>query len=734
MPWSRSIAMKPPSFPACVAWNRFRLRCRICLWPASLALILYGCASPEHHAPDPADDSKPPVAQKIPHVEVLHGDRRVDDYFWLREKTNPAVRAYLEAENAYCHDVMKSTEGLQERLYREILSHIKETDLEVPYRENGWFYYSRTEQGKQYSIQCRKRGSLDAPEEVTLDLNDLAKTEKYLRLGAYDVSDDGNLLAHSLDRTGFSDYTLAIKDLRSGQVLPERVERIRGVAWAADNRTLFYTLQDDAKRAYRLYKHRLGTPVDQDELVFEEKDERFNVSIERSRSRRFLILNVGSLTASEVRYLSADQPDGVWKLITPRRPDHEYDVEHHGDFFYIRSNDEGRHFRLVKAPLDDPAEARWEEVVPHRAEVMLEGHFLFARHYVLFEREGGLPHLRITDLRNGQSHRVTFPEAVYSAFPHTNPEFDTGVFRYGYQSLVTPGSVFDYDMERREAKLLKQREVPGGYDPARYRTERLHATASDGTRIPVSLVYRADLKRDGKALMWLTGYGSYGAPYSTGFSPARLSLLDRGVICAFAHIRGGGDLGKTWHDAGRMLNKRNTFTDFIAVAEHLIAERYTSKHLLAIEGGSAGGLLMGAVVNLRPDLFRAVIADVPFVDVINTMLDESLPLTVGEFEEWGNPKKPTEYAYMMTYSPYDNLRTRRYPAMLVKTSFNDPAVMYWEPAKYVARMRTLKRDRNALLFKTNLTGSHGGASGRYNRFREIAFDYAFLLTQLGIRE
>jgi oligopeptidase B len=726
--------MRPPSFRKRVVSHEIRPPAGSRVLVASLALMLHGCISSEYHAPDPASDSTPPMAQKVPHAKVLHGERRVDNYFWLREKTNPAVREYLEAENAYCNAVMKPTEGFQEKLYREILSHIKETDLEVPYRENGWFYYSRTEQGKQYSIHCRKRGSLDAPEEVTLDLNELAKTEKYLRLGAYDVSDDGHLLAHSFDRTGFSDYTLQIKDLRSGQVLPERVERIRSVAWATDNRTLFYTLQDDAKRAYRLYKHRLGTPVAQDELVFEEKDERFNVSLGRSRSRRFVLLTVGSLTASEVRYLSADQPDGVWKLIAPRRQDHEYDVEHHGDFFYIRSNDKGRHFRLVKAPVDDPVEARWQEVVPHRPEVMLEGHFLFSRHYVLFEREGGLPHLRITDLSDGKSHRVAFPEAVYSAFPHVNPEFDTGVFRYGYQSLVTPGSVFDYDMERREAKLLKQREVPGGYESSRYHTERLHATASDGTRIPVSLVYRADVKRDGRAPMWLTGYGSYGAPYSTGFSPARLSLLDRGVICAFAHIRGGGDLGKTWHDAGRMLNKRNTFTDFIAVAEHLMAQRYTSKERLVIEGGSAGGLLMGAVVNLRPDLFRAVIADVPFVDVINTMLDESLPLTVGEFEEWGNPKKPAEYAYMMTYSPYDNLRARRYPAMLVKTSFNDPAVMYWEPAKYVARLRTLKRDRNPLLFKTNLTGSHGGASGRYDRFREIAFDYAFLLTQVGIRE
>ena len=716
---SRTAAQRPPG---------------VCVWLASLALLLTGCVSSDRHAPDAAPHPKPPVAQKIPRVETLHGDRRVDDYFWLREKTNPAVRAYLEAENAYCAAAMKPTGALQEKLYREILSHTKETDLSVPYRERGWFYYSRTEQGKQYSIHCRKRGSLDAPEEITLDLNELAKSEKYLRLAMYEVSDDGHLLAHSLDRTGFSDYTLQVKDLRTGEVLPERVERIRGVAWAADNRTLFYTLQDHAKRPYRLYKHRIGTPVAQDELVFEEKDERFNVFISRSSSRRFLFFYVRSHTASEVRYLPADQPDGVWRVIAPRRPDHEYHVDHHSDWFYILSNDRGRNFRLVKAPLANPAESQWQEVVPHRTNAMLTGLVIFTNHLALFSREAALPHLQITDLRSGQSHRVQFPEAVYAASPAANAEFDTGTFRYNYESLVTPDSVFDYDMDRRQATLLKQKEVPGGYDPARYRTERIHATAPDGTRIPVSLVYRADVKRDGRAPLFLTGYGSYGAAYWIGFSPARLSLLDRGMVCAFAHIRGGGDLGKSWHDAGRMMNKRNTFTDFIAVAEHLIAARYTSKERLVIEGGSAGGLLMGAAVNLRPDLFRAVIADVPFVDVINSMLDESLPLTVSEFEEWGNPKKPAEYAYMMTYSPYDNLRHRRYPAMLVKTSWNDPAVMYWEPAKYVAKLRTLKRDSNPLLFKINLTGSHGGASGRYDQFRETAFDYAFLLSQLGLRE
>ena len=696
----------------------------------SLALLFTsGCVTEQKPTHRASGKTTPPVAKRIAKVDIIHGERRVDDYSWLREKTNVAVKAYLDAENAYTGAVMNPTEAFQETLYQEMLSHIKETDLSVPYRKGDYFYYYRTEQGKQYPIHCRKRGGLEAPEEITLDLNDLAKGQKFLSLGAYQVSDDGNLLAYSTDVTGFRQYTLYVKDLRTGELLPDRAEKIISAVWAADNRTLFYTIEDPAKRPYRLYRHRLGAM--QDDLVYEEKDERFRVSARRSRSKTYLFLDSDSLTASEVRYLPADQPEGPWKLIAAREAEHEYDADHHGDFFYIRSNDKGRNFRLVKAPVADPRKENWQEVVPHRPAVMLAGTLFFANHYVLFERENGLPHLRVTGLRTGQSQRIQFPEPTYLAFPEANPEFDTTILRYGYQSLVTPQSIYDYDMETHDAKLLKRTEVPGGFDPGRYQSERLDATAKDGTRIPVSLVYRTGLKHDGRSPMLLTGYGSYGAPAFVYFDSSRLSLLDRGVIFAIAHIRGGGDMGKAWHDQGRMLKKMNTFTDFIAVAEFLIAEKFTSHDRLAIEGGSAGGLLMGAVTNLRPDLFKAVVSRAPFVDVINTMLDESVPLTVPEFEEWGNPKKKNEYDYIKTYSPYDNLERRAYPAMLVKTSFNDSQVMYWEPAKYVAKMRPLKTDRNVLLLKTNMAGGHGGSSGRYDRLRETAFDYTFVLTQLG---
>jgi oligopeptidase B len=675
----------------------------------------------------------PPIAPKTPKVDVLHGDRRVDDYFWLRDKTNPAVAAYLEAENAYTDTVMKPTEAFQEALYKEMLARIKETDESVPYLKGGYWYYSRTEQGKQYPIHCRRKGSREAPEEITLDLNQLAEGQKFMALGAYAVSDDGSLLAYSTDNTGFRQYTLHVKDLRTGEVGPMRVERTGSVAWCADNRTLFYTVEEEStKRQHRLYRHRLGTSTH--DLVYEEGDEAFSVGVHRTRTLRYLILSISSHTTSEARYLPADEPGGEWTVIVPRVPDQEYDVDHHGDSFYIRVNDLGRNFRLVSAPVGSPSREHWREVVPHRAEVMLEGADFFRDHYILSEREDGLPQFRVANLLTGEAHRLAFPEPVYSAFPGPNPEFDTATFRYSYQSLVTPSSVFDYDLERREPTLLKQTEVLGGYESARYRSERRHATAPDGVRIPLSIVYKEGLRRDGRAPLYLYGYGSYGFPLPIAFSSNRLSLLDRGVVMAFAHVRGGGDLGKPWHDDGRMMKKRNTFTDFIAAAEFLIAENFSGADRLVIEGASAGGLLMGTVANLRPDLFRAVVLKVPFLDVINTMLDESLPLTVGEFEEWGNPKKKEEYDYLKTYCPYTNLEAKAYPAMLVKTSFHDSQVMYWEPAKYVARLRTLKTDPNPLLFKTNLEAGHGGASGRYDFLHEVAFDYAFILGQLGMAE
>jgi oligopeptidase B len=674
---------------------------------------------------------KPPVAQKVPKVDEVHGDRRVDDYFWLRDKKNPDVAAYLEAENSYADAVMKPTLPFQDALYKEMLARIKETDVNVPYQKGGFWYYSRTEQGKQYPIHCRNAGPLEAPEAITLDLNELAVGQKFMSLGAYAVSDDGNLLAYSTDNTGFRQYTLYVKDLRTGAVKETVAKKVGSVAWAADDQTLFYSVEEEeTKRPYRIYRHGLGThPHD---LVYEEKDEAFNAGVWRTRSLRFLIISVGSHTTSEARYLPADQPAGEWRLVAPRIAEQEYDIDHHEDSFYIRVNDKGRTYRLIKAPAGSPGRESWQEVVPTRPDVMLEGTDFFKSHYVLFERESGLPQLRVVDFASGASHLIAFPEPTYSASPGANAEFDTTTFRYTYQSLVTPSSTFDYDMEKQTSKLMKQVEVLGGYDPARYQSERLFATARDGVKVPVSLVYRKGLAKDGKAPIYLYGYGSYGFALPITFSSNRLSLLDRGAVFAVAHVRGGGDLGKPWHDEGRMLKKKNTYTDFIACAEFLLTEQYGSKDRLVIEGGSAGGLLMGAVTNLRPDLWKAVVSKVPFVDVVNTMLDENLPLTVGEFEEWGNPKKKDEYEYIKSYCPYTNLAAKAYPTILVKTSFNDSQVMYWEPAKYVARLRTQKTDQNPLILKTNMAAGHGGASGRYDALREAAFDYAFILTQMGL--
>jgi oligopeptidase B len=674
----------------------------------------------------------PPIAKKNPKVTEINGRKLVDNYFWLREKTNPEVKAYLEAENAYTDVVMKPTELLQMKLYDEMLRRIKETDVDVPYRDGGYFYYSRTEAGKQYPIRCRKKGSLDAPEEVLLDMNEMAKGQRFMAVAAYEASADGNLLAYTTDNTGFRQYTLAIKDLRTGKVLADHAEKVGSVAWANDNKTLFYTVEDSAKRQYRLYRHNLGSSGN-DPLVYEEKDERFNIETGKTRSKAFILLISGSHTTSEARYIPADQPMAEWKVMEPRKQDVEYYPDHNGDFFYIRVNDTGRNFRLVKAPVSDPGSKNWEEVIPQRAHVMLDDADFFKNYFVLYERQNGLPQIRVTDLRNGQSKRVAFPEPAYAAFQNINREYDTGKLRYTYQSFITPQSVFEYDMASGSSTLLKQKEVPGGYDRNHYEVEQIEASASDGIKIPISVVHLKGAKLDGTGPLYLYAYGSYGAPMDIFFNSNVFSMVDRGVVVAIAHIRGGGEMGKAWHDAGRMMNKRTTFTDFISCAEYLVANGYGSKDKLVIEGRSAGGLLMGAVLNIRPDLFHAAIVGVPFVDVINTMLDESLPLTVPEFEEWGNPKEKPAFDYMISYSPYDNIQDKPYPNILVKTSFNDSQVMYWEPAKYVAKMRATRTDHHLLILKTNLDpAGHGGASGRYDRLKEASFDYAFILTQMGI--
>jgi len=690
----------------------------------------------------------PPVARREPLEHVLHGDRRVDHYAWLRQKDSPEVIGYLEAENAYTDAVLKPTESFQEKLYKEMLGRILQTDFSVPYKLRGYFYFTRTEEGKQYAIHCRRRDAPGAAEELLLDLNAFAEGHSFLGLDSFDVSENNDLLAYSTDTTGFRQYTLYVKDLRTGATFPERFERVTSVAWASDNRTLFYTVEDETtKRSHRLYRHVLGS-AEPDPLLHEETDERFRIEVERTRSGAFLILTIASHTTSEVRFLRADQPTGEFRLIAPREDNHEYYADHHPGLapnsthglFYIRTNSGGRTFRMANVPVSDPRREFWREVIPNRPEVMVAAAQVFQTHLVLFEREDGLPYLRIVDLAAdapnllAASHRIEFDEPAYNASIGENPEFGAEHVRFQYESFVTPRSIYDYEVRTRERSLRKRQPVLGGYDPAQYVSERLHATASDGTRVPLSIVHRRDTPRDGSAPLLLYGYGSYGISVPVNFSSNRLSLLDRGAVYAVAHIRGGGELGKPWHDAGRMKQKRNTFTDFIAAAEHLIAQRYTTPEKLVIEGGSAGGLLLGAVANMRPDLFRIVISHVPFVDVLNTMLDASLPLTVGEYEEWGNPQIAEDYFYMKSYCPYTNLERKAYPAILAKTGLNDSQVMYWEPAKYVAKLRTLKTDSSPLLLKINMGAGHGGASGRYDYLREIALDYAFFLTHLGIKE
>jgi oligopeptidase B len=673
----------------------------------------------------------PPIASKIPHTLTIHGETFVDDYFWLREKDDPRVGEYLAAENAHAEALMAGTGDLQERLYKEMLARIKETDLSVPYRKGRYWYYARTEEGKQYPILARKLGALTSAEEIVLDLNVLARDHAYFSVDSFAVSDDGHRLAYSVDTTGFREYTLRIRDLRTAADGPESIERVSSVAWAADNATVFYVTDDDAKRPYRLWRHRLGDA--EDTLILEETDERFSLTIRRSRSLGYLFLECDSHTASEVRYLDARTPEGALTLFLPRAPELEYEIDHGDGIFWIRTNDRGRNFRLASCPVDDPRPSAWTEILPHRPEVNLAGIEPFAGHLVVYEREGGLERYVVRDLRSGASHAVSFPEPAYTTFPDINAEFDTTRFRFRYQSMITPASVYDYDLITHERTLLKQTEVLGGYDPSLYATERVHARSDDGTSIPISLVYRKDTPRDGSAPMHLVGYGAYGYPLPVLFSSNRLSLLDRGAICALAHVRGGGEMGKPWHDAGRMANKPNSFADFIAAADFLVGNRVASRERTIVEGGSAGGLLIGAVLNCRPDLCGGAVLKVPFVDVLNTMLDTSLPLTVGEFEEWGNPADPAQYAVIRSYCPYTNLGTRPFSKMLVKTSVHDSQVMYWEPAKYVARLRALNRGAPQVALKVNFAAGHGGSSGRYDALKEIAFDVAWMLTTWGVQ-
>jgi len=643
------------------------------------------------------------------------------------------VTAHLEAENSYAEALMKPTAALQEKLYKEMVGHIKETDRSVPYQWGNYFYYTRTEQGKQYPIYARKKGSVDALEEIVLDQNELAKGFKFFNISAFVPSDDGNLLAYSTDTTGYRQYKLQVKDLRTGQLLPETFERVGQVAWANDNKTIFFTTEDAVtKRSDKFFRHVLGN--EKTDLIFDEKDELFDVVAGRSRDKVIIFVGSESKTATEYRYLPAATPTAELKMISPREPDHEYDVDHRGDLFYIRTNKGAKNFRVVTAPVSDPAQQNWKELIAHRPEVKIEDINLFADHLVLSEWEKGLQQIEIHDFKTSKNHHIAFPEPVYSAALAQNREFASPVVRYNYQSLVTPSSVFDYDMNTGKATLLKETEVPGGFDKSNYKSERLFATASDGTKIPLSVVYRKGTKLDGSAPLLLYGYGSYGISIAPTFNSNRLSLVDRGVIYVIAHIRGGGELGEEWRQEGRMMKKMNTFNDFIASAEYLVKNKYTSSDRLVIQGGSAGGLLVGAVTNMRPDLFKAVVAQVPFVDVLNTMLDASLPLTTSEYIEWGNPNEKAAYDYIKQYSPYDNVGRKNYPSMLVKVSLNDSQVPYWEGSKLVARLRAMKTDNNPILLKVNMGAGHGGSSGRYDFLREVAFDYAYMLWQMGLAE
>jgi oligopeptidase B len=673
----------------------------------------------------------PPRAKIVPKELTLHGDTRVDNYFWLRDRTDPGVIPYLEAENRYTEEVMEPTKSLREGLYHEILGRIQETDMSVPVKRDDYFYYSRTEEGKAYSIQCRKRGGLDAPEEILLDSNVLAEGQKYFRLGNFAVSPDHRLLAYSTDLEGDESYTIRVKELATGELLPDRIENTYySLEWANDNRTFFYTVLDAAKRPHRAFRHELGAASDT--LVYQEDDGRFNLGLGKTRSRRFIFIELASSITSELHYLEADDPGGAFRVLQPRRQGVEYDASHHGEYFYIRTNDQAKNFRLIRCPIGSPSVS--EEIIPGRGGITIEGVDSFESHLVVYERDRGLEKIAIHDGSGAFSHYIDFPEPVYSVGAGGNAEYKTDLLRFNYTSLVTPASVFDYNVHTRARELKKQYEVRGGYDASQYQSERIFAKAPDGVEVAISLVYRKGFERNGASPLLLYGYGAYGHSIDPRFSSDRLSLLDRGFVFAIAHIRGGAEMGEEWHDQGKLLHKKNTFTDFIACAEQLLAERYTSTGRLAIMGGSAGGLLMGTVLNLRPELFRAAIAKVPFVDTLNTMLDPTLPLTIAEYEEWGNPEQEEFYRYIRSYSPYDNVAPREYPAMLVTAGLNDPRVSYWEPAKWVAKLRGLKTDSNVLLLKTDMGSGHFGPSGLYEGLKEVAFDYAFLLSRIATKD
>jgi oligopeptidase B len=653
----------------------------------------------------------------------------VDPYYWMRERDDPRVRAHLEAENAYTERVLAHTAGLREQLFREITGRIKPDDASVPWRYDGYFYYQRYAGGGEYPIFCRRAGSLEAPEEVLLDANELAHGHGYFAIQGVQVSSTRDVVAYAVDTVGRRIYTIQFRNLRTGERLPETLAGVTGnLAWAEDGRTLFYTRQDAATlRWNRLFRHRLGDPPDADVLVYEERDEEFGIHVSKTRSRRFILLVSFQTLSTEVRYLPANEPEGRFTVVVAREPDHEYSLDHRGEHFYIRTNWQARNFRLVRAPIGSHDRADWTDVVPHRPDVLFEDSELFHDHLVVAERRDGLIRLRVLSELDAAEREIDFAEPAYQAWIDVNPELDSTVLRFGYTSLTTPRTIYEQDLATGERRLLKRQEVLGGFDPADYATEREWATARDGRRVPISIVYRRPFARDGSRPLLLHGYGAYGASLDPAFRSDLLSLLDRGFVYAIGHVRGGEELGREWYDGGKLLHKMNTFTDFVDCAEHLVRQRFADPRRLFASGSSAGGLLVGAVLNLRPELWRAAVASVPFVDVVTTMLDESIPLTTSEYDEWGDPRLVEHHDYMLSYSPYDNVRAQRYPSLLVLTGIHDSQVQFWEPAKWVAKLRAMGTGGGVALLWTNLDAGHGGASGRFRRHRETALEYAFLL-------
>ncbi len=695
----------------------------------ALALVLFlfiGCTS----------TVQPPVAEKKPYTMVMFGDTRIDPYYWLNQRDSQKVLDYLNAENAYTTSVMKSTEALQEKLFQEMKGRIKEEDVSVPYLDNGYYYYSRYEQNKEYPIYCRKKGTLDAPEELLLDVNMIAEGHDYCQVTGLEISPDNKLLAYGLDTVSRRQYTIYFKNLADNKLLNSTISNTTGdVAWANDNQTVFYTVKDEALRPYKIYRHSItDLTSENDKLIFHEADETYSTFVYKTKSDAFLMIASSSTMAQEYRYLDANKPMGEFKIIQPRLRGLEYSVDHFGTKFYIKTNLNARNFRLMETPTSKTSKENWKEVIPHREDVLLDGIEIFKDYLVLMERKDALTQIRVIKWNDKSEYYIDFPEEVYSAFPSVNPEFNTNLLRFSYTSLTTPGSVFDYNMETKERKLLKQNEVVGGYDATLYETKRLWATAEDGTKIPISIVYKKGILLDGTNPALIYGYGSYGYAMNPYFSSNRISLLDRGFIYAIAHIRGGEEMGRKWYEDGKLLKKINTFTDFIACSQYLIDNKYTSPQKLFAEGGSAGGLLMGAVINLRPDLYKGVVAAVPFVDVVTTMLDTSIPLTTGEFDEWGNPADSVYYFYMKSYSPYDQTKAQNYPNLMVTSGYHDSQVQYFEPAKWVAKLRDIKTDNNLLIFKIDMEAGHGGASGRFKPLRNTAFEYAFMFKLLGIKE